>query len=121
MKMPSSASFLCASLVLCVAVSYSFGLDLSAKERRGWTLNSAGYLLGPQAMDAYQHLNKKLDPFGKRDLQFEDSIKPGNLLQTVTDETAVHLAIEFLMYLHLKEMGVLDELPSLFSSELGQS
>ncbi|XP_059829922.1 galanin peptides-like [Hypanus sabinus] len=121
MKMPSSASFLCASLVLCVAVSHSLGLVLSAKERRGWTLNSAGYLLGPQAMRNYPRLNKKLNPIGKRDLQFEDNVKPGSLLQTVTDETAAHLAIEFLMYLHLKEMGVLDELLSLSSPELGQS
>ncbi|XP_059815337.1 galanin peptides-like [Hypanus sabinus] len=96
MKMPSSASFLCASLVLCVAVSHSLGLVLSeAKERRNWTLNSVGYLLGAQAMLNYPHLNKKLNPIGKRDLQFEDNVKP--------------------------EMGVLDELLSLSSPELGQS
>ncbi|XP_051885489.1 galanin peptides isoform X2 [Pristis pectinata] len=119
--MPSCASLLCASLVLCVAVSHSFGLVLSAKEKRGWTLNSAGYLLGPHAMDNYQSLNEKQGLAGKRDLQIEDDIKPGNLLQTLTDETAARIAIEFLMYLHLKEIGALDDLPSLLPSEVGRS
>ncbi|XP_062918160.1 galanin peptides-like isoform X3 [Mobula hypostoma] len=121
MKMPSSASLLCASLVLCVAVSHSFGLVLSAKEKRGWTINSAGYLLGPEALANYRLLNEKSGLAGKRDLRFEDNIKSGNLVETVTDETAADIVTEFLVYLHLKEMGALDNLPSLFPSELGQS
>uniref|UniRef100_A0A8C5WRT0 Galanin domain-containing protein n=1 Tax=Laticauda laticaudata TaxID=8630 RepID=A0A8C5WRT0_LATLA len=34
-------------LIFCAALSETFGLVLSAKEKRGWTMNSAGYLLGP--------------------------------------------------------------------------
>ncbi|XP_078271331.1 galanin peptides-like [Rhinoraja longicauda] len=119
--MPTCASFLCASFVLCMVISHSFGLALSAKEKRGWTLNSAGYLLGPHAMDNYQFMNEKQGLAGKRDLQLENDIKPGNLLQTLTDESIARIAIEFLMYLHLKEIGGLDNLQSLLPSEVGQS
>ncbi|XP_069770239.1 galanin peptides isoform X2 [Narcine bancroftii] len=118
--MPSCANLLCVALVLCIAVSHSCGLVLSAKEKRGWTLNSAGYLLGPHAMDSYQFLNEKQGLTGKRNLQIED-IKPGNLLQTLPDESIARIAIEFLIYLHLKEIGALDNLPSLLPSEVGQS
>ncbi|XP_067849585.1 galanin peptides [Heptranchias perlo] len=118
--MPSSASLLCAFLILSAAVSHSFGLVLSAKEKRGWTLNSAGYLLGPHAMDNHQSLSEKHGLAGKRELQFEDEIKPANWLQTLADESAARIAIEFLTYLHLKEIGAFDNLPSLLSSEVGQ-
>ncbi|XP_055505594.1 galanin peptides-like [Leucoraja erinacea] len=118
--MPTFASFLCASFVLCMVITHSFGFALSAKEKRGWTLNSAGYLLGPQAMDKYK-LNEKHGIAGKRDLQFDNDIKPGKFLQTLTDESIARIAIEFLMYLHSKEMGGLDNLQSLLPSEVGQS
>ncbi|XP_078077381.1 galanin peptides isoform X2 [Mustelus asterias] len=118
--MPRFASILGLSLVLCVAVSQSFGLVLSAKEKRGWTLNSAGYLLGPHAVDNHRSLNEKNGLAGKRELQLEDEIKHDNLLQTLADESAARIAIEFLTYLHLKEIGALDNLPSLLSSEVPQ-
>ncbi|XP_078403988.1 galanin peptides isoform X1 [Cetorhinus maximus] len=119
--MPRFASILGLSLVLCVAVSQCFGLVLSqAKEKRGWTLNSVGYLLGAHAVENRPILNKKKAPAGKRELQFEDEIKHGNLLQTLDDESVAQIAIEFLMYLHLKEIGALDNLPPLLSSEVSQ-
>ncbi|XP_058874143.1 galanin peptides-like isoform X1 [Acipenser ruthenus] len=40
-------TLLCLSLILCGLVSQSLGLTFSGKDKRGWTLNSAGYLLGP--------------------------------------------------------------------------
>ncbi|XP_032894478.1 galanin peptides [Amblyraja radiata] len=119
--MPTFASFLCASFVLCMVITHSFGFALSAKEKRGWTLNSAGYLLGPQAMDNYKFMNENQGIAGKRDLQFDDDIKPGKFLQPLTDESIARIAIEFLMYLHLKEIGGLDNLQSLLPSEVGQS
>uniref|UniRef100_UPI00398EED51 galanin peptides isoform X1 n=2 Tax=Pristiophorus japonicus TaxID=55135 RepID=UPI00398EED51 len=119
-QMPSCVSLLCVSLVLCAAVSHSFGLVLSTKEKRGWTLNSAGYLLGPHAVDNHRSLNEKNGLAGKRDLQLEDEIKPDNLLQILADESAARIAIEFLMYLHLKEIGALDNLLPLLPSEVGQ-
>ncbi|XP_038662053.1 galanin peptides [Scyliorhinus canicula] len=116
--MPRLASILGLSLIFCAAVSQSFGFVLSqAKEKRGWTLNSAGYLLGPHAVDNHRSLNEKNGLAGKRELQLEDEIKHGNLLQTLADESAARIAIEFLMYLHLKEIGALDNMPSLLSSE----
>ncbi|GCC30937.1 hypothetical protein chiPu_2000007 [Chiloscyllium punctatum] len=119
--MPRFASVLCLSLVLCAAVSHSFGLVLSqAKDKRGWTLNSAGYLLGPHAVDNHRSLSDKNGLAGKRELQLEDEIKRGNLLQNLADESAARIAIEFLIYLHLKEIGALDNLPSLLSSEVPQ-
>ncbi|CAL8375102.1 unnamed protein product [Arctogadus glacialis] len=41
----------CVSLVLCATLSETIGLVIAAKEKRGWTLNSAGYLLGPRRID----------------------------------------------------------------------
>ncbi|XP_048401842.1 galanin peptides isoform X2 [Stegostoma tigrinum] len=118
--MPRFASLLCLSLVLCVAVSHSFGLVLSAKDKRGWTLNSAGYLLGPHAVDNHRSLSDKNGLAGKRELHLEDELKHGNLLQNLADESAARIAIEFLVYWHLKEIGALDNLPSLLSSEVPQ-
>uniref|UniRef100_W5M3H8 Galanin/GMAP prepropeptide n=1 Tax=Lepisosteus oculatus TaxID=7918 RepID=W5M3H8_LEPOC len=110
---------LCVSLVLCATLSETFGLVLSAKEKRGWTLNSAGYLLGPRriehliqikdspsargreeplgeyAVDNHRSLSDKHGLAGKRELQLEDDIK--------------------------SEMGALDNLhPSLTSEEVAQ-
>ncbi|XP_036282865.1 galanin peptides isoform X2 [Pipistrellus kuhlii] len=43
------------------------------KEKRGWTLNSAGYLLGPHAVDNHRSFNDKHGGLaGKRDLRPED-------------------------------------------------
>uniref|UniRef100_A0A3Q3FBA6 Galanin domain-containing protein n=1 Tax=Labrus bergylta TaxID=56723 RepID=A0A3Q3FBA6_9LABR len=43
--------FVCVSLIFCAALSETIGLVIAAKEKRGWTLNSAGYLLGPRRID----------------------------------------------------------------------
>ncbi|XP_072194692.1 galanin peptides isoform X1 [Excalfactoria chinensis] len=133
--MQRCAGFLFLSFILCAALSETFGLVLSAKEKRGWTLNSAGYLLGPRridhlfmikempiargeeapgayAVDNHRSFNDKHGFTGKREIQPDEDIKAGNLGRSLADENIVRTIIEFLTYLHLKEAGELDNLPS---------
>ncbi|NWR62986.1 GALA protein, partial [Bucorvus abyssinicus] len=49
-----------------------------AKEKRGWTLNSAGYLLGPHAVDNHRSFNDKHAFTGKREIQPDEDTKAGN-------------------------------------------
>ncbi|XP_014373265.1 galanin peptides isoform X2 [Alligator mississippiensis] len=107
------------SLILCATLSETFGLVLSAKEKRGWTLNSAGYLLGPHAIDNHRSFNEKHGLAGKREIQPEEDMKSGVLGRSLADDNIVRTVIEFLNYLHLKEVGALDSLPS--SEETNQS
>ncbi|XP_028651983.1 galanin peptides isoform X1 [Erpetoichthys calabaricus] len=130
---------LCISFVLCATLTETFGLVLSTKEKRGWTLNSAGYLLGPRridqlllikdmpsergkeepqgeyAVDNHRSFSDKHGFAGKRELQAEDDIKSGPL--RIADENVIRTVIDFLSYLRLKEMGALDNLQSSLSSE----
>ncbi|XP_065260434.1 galanin peptides-like [Emys orbicularis] len=136
-------SLLFLSLIFCATLSETFGLVLSAKEKRGWTLNSAGYLLGPRridqlllikempiargreeapgdyAVDNHRSFIDKHGLAGKREIQPEEDIKIGNLGRPVVDDNVVRTVIEFLTYLHLKEAGALDNLLS--SEETNQS
>uniref|UniRef100_A0A8V0ZZ93 Galanin peptides n=1 Tax=Gallus gallus TaxID=9031 RepID=A0A8V0ZZ93_CHICK len=100
--MQRCVGFLFLSLILCAALSETFGLVLSAKEKRGWTLNSAGYLLGPHAVDNHRSFNDKHGFTGKREIQPDEDIKAGNLGRPLADENIVRTVIEFLTYLHLK-------------------
>ncbi|XP_030055387.1 galanin peptides isoform X2 [Microcaecilia unicolor] len=115
--MQKAISVFLVSLLLSTNFTYTFGLVLSAKEKRGWTLNSAGYLLGPHAVDNHRSFIEKHGLGGKRELQAEENTKLGNFLKTWMDDNGLHTVIEFLTYLHLKEIGALDNLPSLVSSE----
>ncbi|XP_010285789.1 PREDICTED: galanin peptides isoform X1 [Phaethon lepturus] len=134
--MQRCTSFLLLSLIFCATLSETFGLVFSAREKRGWTLNSAGYLLGPRridqlllikempiargreeapgayAVDNHRSFNEKHGFTGKREIQPDEDIKEGNLGRPLADENVVRTVIEFLTYLHLKEMGALDKLPS---------
>uniref|UniRef100_K7G238 Galanin peptides n=1 Tax=Pelodiscus sinensis TaxID=13735 RepID=K7G238_PELSI len=136
-------SFLFLSLIFCATLSETFGLVLSAKEKRGWTLNSAGYLLGPRcvdqlllikeipiargreeapgeyAVDNHRSFNDKHGLAGKREIQPEEDMKTGNFGRPVADDNVVRTIIEFLTYLQLKEAGALDNLLS--SEETNQS
>ncbi|NWI04606.1 GALA protein, partial [Tichodroma muraria] len=49
-----------------------------AKDKRGWTLNSAGYLLGPHAVDNHRSFNDKHGFTGKRETPPDEDIKAGN-------------------------------------------
>ncbi|XP_010180647.1 PREDICTED: galanin peptides isoform X2 [Mesitornis unicolor] len=105
-------SFLFMSLIICAALSETVGLVFSAKEKRGWTLNSAGYLLGPHAVDNHRSFNDKHGFTGKREIQSDEELTPGKLGRPLADENVMRTVIEFLTYLRLKEAGALDKVPS---------
>uniref|UniRef100_A0A8C5R459 Galanin peptides n=1 Tax=Leptobrachium leishanense TaxID=445787 RepID=A0A8C5R459_9ANUR len=115
--MNKCTSLLLVSVILCATISHTVGHVLSGKDKRGWTLNSAGYLLGPHAVDNHRSFTDKHGIAGKRDLLSEDDTKSGNFLRTLADDNVVRTLIEFLTYLHLKESGALDSLTSPVSSE----
>ncbi|KAE8607647.1 hypothetical protein XENTR_v10011236 [Xenopus tropicalis] len=116
LKMQKCNCLLLVSLVLCATISQTFGLVLTGKEKRGWTLNSAGYLLGPHAVDNHRSFSDKHGA-GKRDLLVEEDTKSGNFIRTLADENVLRTLIEFLTYLHLKDSGALDNLNPPMSSE----
>ncbi|XP_035251828.1 galanin peptides isoform X4 [Anguilla anguilla] len=117
--MQKCVGVVCVFLIFCAALSETVGLVIAAKEKRGWTLNSAGYLLGPHAIDSHRALSNKHGLAGKRDLPAEDDFKSSAL--RIADENVIHTIIDFLSYLKLKEMGALDNVsPALTSEEVGQ-
>ncbi|XP_034541403.1 galanin peptides [Notolabrus celidotus] len=105
----------CVSLIFCAALSETIGLVIAAKEKRGWTLNSAGYLLGPHGIDGHRTLGDKAGLAGKRDMGQDEDFRTGTL--RIGDGDVIHTIIDFLSYLKLKEMGALDTLPSSVTSE----
>ncbi|XP_053139943.1 galanin peptides isoform X2 [Hemicordylus capensis] len=113
--MQRCTSLLFVSFIFCAALSETFGLVLSAKEKRGWTMNSAGYLLGPHAIDRV--FNDKHGLAGKRDTHPEENTKAGTYGRPLTDDAVMRTVIEFLTYLHLKEAGALDNISTTVSSE----
>ncbi|KAF7215148.1 galanin peptides isoform X2 [Nothobranchius furzeri] len=116
-KMQRCCSLFCVSLIFCATLSETIGLVIAAKEKRGWTLNSAGYLLGPHAIGGHRTLGDKAGLAGKRDMGQEDDLRTGAL--RIGDEDIIHTVIDFLSYLKLKEMGALENLsPSATSDEL---
>ncbi|XP_075905323.1 galanin peptides isoform X1 [Nelusetta ayraudi] len=132
-------SFICVSLIFCATLSDSIGVVIAAKEKRGWTLNSAGYLLGPRridhliqikdspstrgrdervtqyGIDGQRTLGDKAGLAGKRDLVQEDDFRTDSL--RIADDDIIHTVIDFLSYLKLKEIGALDNLPSAVTSD----
>ncbi|XP_062856367.1 galanin peptides isoform X1 [Trichomycterus rosablanca] len=133
----------CFSLVFGALLTETLGMVIAAKEKRGWTLNSAGYLLGPRridhliqikeapsargreellgeyAIDSHRMFSDKHGLAGKRDAAVEDELKSGSL--RISDEDIVHNIVGFLSYLKLRDMGALDNLPfSLTSEEMNQ-
>ncbi|KAG7473768.1 hypothetical protein MATL_G00099360 [Megalops atlanticus] len=143
-KMQKCIGIACVALIFCATLSETIGLVIAAKEKRGWTLNSAGYLLGPRriehliqikdspsargreelldeyAIDSHRALSDKHGLAGKRDIPMEDNFKSSAL--RIADENVIHTIIDFLSYLKLKEMGALENLsPSLTSEEIAQA
>ncbi|XP_062974814.1 galanin peptides [Elgaria multicarinata webbii] len=134
--MQRCTSFLFVCLIFCAALSETFGLVLSAKEKRGWTVNSAGYLLGPRRIEQLlkeipsargkeeppgeyaidRVFNDKHGLAGKRDIQPEENTKAGTFGRPMTDNI-MRAVIEFLTYLRLKEAGALDNMSTTVSSE----
>ncbi|XP_050955825.1 galanin peptides isoform X2 [Labeo rohita] len=105
----------CVSLIVCAFLTETLGMVIAAKEKRGWTLNSAGYLLGPHAIDSHRSLSDKHGLAGKREMPIEEDFKTAAL--RISDEDIVHTIIDFISYLKLKEIGALDSLPSSLTSE----
>ncbi|XP_032138446.1 galanin peptides [Sapajus apella] len=108
--MARGSALLLASLLLAAALSASAGFWSPAKEKRGWTLNSAGYLLGPHAVGNHRSFSDKLGLTSKREMQPEDEVKPGSFDRSMAESNIVHTIVEFLSFLHLKEAGALDGL-----------
>ncbi|XP_041852325.1 galanin peptides-like isoform X2 [Melanotaenia boesemani] len=107
----------CVSLIFCATLSETIGLVIAAKEKRGWTLNSAGYLLGPHGIDGHRTLGEKSGLAGKRDMGQDEDFRTE--AWRIGDADIIHTVIDFLSYLKLKEMGALDSLPpSVTSDEL---
>ncbi|XP_063797724.1 galanin peptides-like [Pseudophryne corroboree] len=115
--MRNTQALLCVSFLLCGLAAECFGYSLMPKDKRGWTLNSAGYLLGPHA---HRTLTDKGGMAGKREI-VEDLYKPGRDMfgpqQQSLDNNTVQTVLEFLAYLRLKETGALDHLALLISEE----
>ncbi|XP_040494683.1 galanin peptides [Ursus maritimus] len=111
--MPGGCALLLAWLLLAAALSATPGLGLPVKEKRGWTLNSAGYLLGPHAIDNHRSFHEKSGLTGKRELPPEDEVRPGRFARPLSENAAMRTIIEFLTFLHLKEAGALEHLPDL--------
>uniref|UniRef100_A0A8C1H1F0 Galanin peptides n=3 Tax=Cyprinus carpio TaxID=7962 RepID=A0A8C1H1F0_CYPCA len=105
----------CVSLIVCAFLTETLGMVIAAKEKRGWTLNSAGYLLGPHAIDSHRSLSDKHGLSGKREMPIDEDFKTAAL--RISDEDVIHTIIDFLSYLKLKEFGALDSLPSSLTSE----
>ncbi|NXF03714.1 GALA protein, partial [Smithornis capensis] len=73
-----------------------------AKEKRGWTLNSAGYLLGPHAVDNHRSFNDKHGFTGKREIQPDEDVKAGN------ENLKASIVVLFLMFINLFTVNYLD-------------
>ncbi|XP_077374165.1 galanin peptides isoform X2 [Festucalex cinctus] len=114
-KMKGSIGILLVSLVFCTMFYETIGLVIAAKEKRGWTLNSAGYLLGPHGIDGHKILGDKAGLAGKRDMDWEENFQAGG--QKKAEEDIVHTVIDFLTYLKFKEMGALQSLTSSVTSD----
>ncbi|XP_012612847.1 galanin peptides [Microcebus murinus] len=114
--MAPGSALLLASLLAAAALCATPGCGSPVKEKRGWTLNSAGYLLGPHAVDSHRSFNDKHGLAGKRELQPEDEVKPGSSERSMPENSVVRTIIDFLTFLHLKESGALDGLPDLPSA-----
>ncbi|XP_023989179.1 galanin peptides [Physeter macrocephalus] len=111
--MPRGCALLLASLLLAAALSATLGLGSPVKEKRGWTLNSAGYLLGPHAIDKHRSFHDKHGFTGKRELEPEDEARPGRADRRLLENNVVRTIIEFLTFLQLKDAGALERRPGL--------
>ncbi|XP_066486437.1 galanin peptides-like [Tiliqua scincoides] len=127
-----SPSKFCLSLLLCGLLGECVGIALVPKDKRGWTLNSAGYLLGPPLLpfhsplpkaDAHQTLSDKGGLAGKREA-VEDlySLGQDSLARVVlpSDDSILQTLMDFLSYLHLQDQGGVSRLPFPLSEETMQ-
>ncbi|GAB5578191.1 galanin peptides isoform X1 [Prionailurus iriomotensis] len=104
--MPGGCALLLAWLLFAAALSATPGLGSPVKEKRGWTLNSAGYLLGPHAIDNHRSFQEKPGLTGKRELPPEDEARPGSFARPLSENAVVRTIIEFLTFLRLKGLPI---------------
>ncbi|KAM6158108.1 galanin peptides [Rhynchocyon petersi] len=115
--MPRRSALLLAALVLAAALNATPGLGAPVSAKRGWTLNSAGYLLGPHAIDNHRSFHEKHGLTGKRELQLDDDARPGSFDRPLPESSVVRTIMDFLTFLQLKEAGALQDLPTALSLE----
>ncbi|XP_070583163.1 galanin peptides-like [Erythrolamprus reginae] len=129
-QMKTSLYIFCFSLLFCVLLGDCFGAAFVPKDKRGWTLNSAGYLLGPPLLpsphspfpkaDAHQTLPDKGAVAGKRDATEDlhslgqDSVAP--VLQS-SGYGSLQTLMDFLSYLTVRDERVIGRLPLPVSEE----
>ncbi|XP_049636850.1 galanin peptides [Suncus etruscus] len=109
--MPGAAALLLAALLLAAALPAAAGLGAPRKAKRGWTLNSAGYLLGPQAFDNHRPFPEQRGPAGKRELQLEADGRPGSFQGP--ENNLVRAALELLDFLRVRDARVLGSPPDM--------
>ncbi|XP_072890169.1 galanin peptides-like [Hemitrygon akajei] len=93
------------SLILCGLTMGCFGFILMPKEGRGWTLNSAGYLLGPDAANGHRLLMDRPGLAGKRDIAGARSNSDG-----ADHRDAIQPLVEMLSYSRLAGILALNNL-----------
>ncbi|XDV44366.1 hypothetical protein PO909_012659 [Leuciscus waleckii] len=96
--MQTNCALLCISLcVLTAHLSRIHGMTLTKK---GWTLHSAGYLLGPYA---HRSLNVRHRAMGKKDMWDESSSVPTSSYSPIfsysIDDSYLHSLLGHLAYL----------------------
>ncbi|XP_058038959.1 galanin peptides-like [Ahaetulla prasina] len=121
---------LCFSLLFCALLGDCFGIAFMPKDKRGWTLNSAGYLLGPPLLpsphsplpkaDAHQTLPDKGPVAGKRDAVEDlyslgqDSVAP---VVQLSDYGIFQILMDFLSYLNFRDQTMIGRQPLPVSEE----
>ncbi|XP_078286838.1 galanin peptides-like isoform X2 [Rhinoraja longicauda] len=94
--MPSAAR-VCSSLLLCALAMGCLGSIIPPKDRRGWTLNSAGYLLGPHVANGHRSLMDKPRLAGKR-----DTMEDGDGWDAASSRDALQALADFLVLSRLR-------------------
>lgn len=100
-------ALLCLSLLLWGLLGDCAAIPLMLKDKRGWTLNSAGYLLGPHA---HRPLMDKGALAGKREA-VEEQMQLGAEFEGAPAERGFQPLLDFQPSLCLPELGALDRLP----------
>ncbi|XP_026567928.1 galanin peptides-like [Pseudonaja textilis] len=128
-QMRTSWYVLCFSLLFCSLLGDCIGVAFVPKDKRGWTLNSAGYLLGPPLLpsqsplpkaDAHQTLPDKGAVAGKRDAE-EDLYSVGqDLIAPVlqpSDFGILQTLMDFFSSLNFQDQRVIGRLSLPVSEE----
>ncbi|XP_076854654.1 galanin peptides-like [Brachyhypopomus gauderio] len=115
--MQMSGLLLCVCLCVLSVQLRTQGMSLTGLEKRGWTLNSAGYLLGPYAHRTL--MVRHGSAVSKRSRWDEPSILPAH--QRSYNESYLHSLLELLMYIRMKENRMTEDFnSSIFNDNITQ-